>query len=107
MEKKFYKSTTDKIISGVCGGIGEAFNLNPWIIRIVFILFGCGFLGIVAYFALAYMLPEGSNAGGNNTATPKSNTSTPESWGDEWETEKPTAEKNDDDDKSNNTFTLG
>ena len=48
MEKKLYKSSTDKKILGVCGGIAEYFEVDSTIIRIVAVLLalsgGMGFL---------------------------------------------------------------
>ena len=35
------RSKDDKIIAGVCGGIGEATGVNPWLFRLLF-LFGGG-----------------------------------------------------------------
>lgn len=58
--KKLYLSDTNKKIGGVCGGIGEYFNLDPMLVRIVFILvtllsFG---LGIVAYILMWMVIPK-------------------------------------------------
>ena len=39
MEKKFYLSSTDKKIAGVCGGIAEYFNIDPLIVRVAFLVF--------------------------------------------------------------------
>lgn len=36
--RKFYRNPDDRIIGGVCGGIGSYFNINPWIPRIIFLL---------------------------------------------------------------------
>ena len=36
---KLYRSSKNKVIGGVCGGLGEFFNIDPTIIRILFILF--------------------------------------------------------------------
>jgi len=36
--KRLYRSRKDKIIAGVCGGMGEYFNIDPVWIRIIFIL---------------------------------------------------------------------
>lgn len=61
MDKKLYRSTTDRKILGVCGGMGEYFNIDPTIIRLLWIfmllptaLFG----GIIAYFIAAAIIPE-------------------------------------------------
>jgi phage shock protein PspC (stress-responsive transcriptional regulator) len=37
------RSRTDKVIAGVCGGIGKHTGLNPWLFRILFIILGGGF----------------------------------------------------------------
>ncbi|MCL2216454.1 MAG: PspC domain-containing protein [Defluviitaleaceae bacterium] len=64
MTKRLYKSQTNKTISGVCGGIGEYFNADPSLIRILWVLatlFTGGMPGIIAYIACAIILPEGTN----------------------------------------------
>ena len=38
MDKKLYLSRTNKILVGVCGGIGEYFNVDPTLVRVLFIL---------------------------------------------------------------------
>ncbi|PKK38624.1 hypothetical protein ABB02_02094 [Clostridiaceae bacterium JG1575] len=59
MYKRLYKSRTDKKISGVCAGIAEYFDLDPTIIRLLFIVlvFGYG-TGLLAYFICALVMPE-------------------------------------------------
>lgn len=62
MEKRLYRSRTDRMIWGVCGGLGKYFGLDPTIIRLIFVLliFAGGF-GIIAYLVLAVVAPlEGS-----------------------------------------------
>ena len=56
--KKLYLSDSDHKIGGVCGGIGEYFDKDPTLIRILFImviLFSFGF-GILAYLAMRLLL---------------------------------------------------
>jgi phage shock protein PspC (stress-responsive transcriptional regulator) len=63
--KKLYLSETDKKIGGVCGGLGEYFERDPTIVRILFvllILFSFGF-GILAYLALWLIIPKRPSAG--------------------------------------------
>lgn len=36
--KRIYRSRTDKIVAGICGGLGEYFSIDPVIIRIIFII---------------------------------------------------------------------
>ena len=48
MEKRLYKSNTNKMVDGVCGGIAEYFDLDPTLVRLGWVLLcaaGCsGFL---------------------------------------------------------------
>ena len=57
-EKRLYRSRKSKMICGVCGGIGEYFNIDPTLIRLVFILFGCTGGGILAYIIAAIIIPD-------------------------------------------------
>lgn len=70
MEKRLYRSTTDKMIGGVAGGLAEYFKIDPTIIRVLFVVtvfFGGG--GIIAYIILWIVVPEkpfnlpGTNSG--------------------------------------------
>ena len=57
--KKLYKSDTNKKIDGVCGGIGEYFNVDPTMIRLAWIVFVClGGSGILAYIIAAIVMPR-------------------------------------------------
>ena len=40
MNKKLYKSNTNKMICGVCGGLGEFFSIDPTIIRLIWAILG-------------------------------------------------------------------
>ena len=56
--KKLYRSTDDKVIAGVCGGLGEYFDIDSTIIRIVFILLAVsGGSGIIIYLVMALIVP--------------------------------------------------
>ena len=59
MEKKLYRSKTDKKICGVCGGLAEYLNVDPTVIRLLWVLatlfVGCGLL---AYIVAALVIPE-------------------------------------------------
>lgn len=37
--KRLYRSRTDSKIAGVCGGLGEYFNIDPVWVRLLFVLF--------------------------------------------------------------------
>ena len=57
---RLHKSTKDKKVAGVCGGIAEYLNTDPTIIRLVFALMVLGWgTGLLAYIVLALVLPEG------------------------------------------------
>ena len=59
MEKKLYRSRTDKKICGVCGGLAKYFNIDPTIVRLALVLcvLFAGF-GILAYIIAALVMPE-------------------------------------------------
>ena len=68
MEQKLYRSRTDRMIWGVCGGLAKYFDIDPTIVRVVAVLliFANGF-GLLAYLVLAIVVPiEGSKV-----STPK------------------------------------
>lgn len=59
MEKRLYRNTDNKIISGVCSGLGEYFNLDPTIMRIIFLILFFGFgTGVLIYIILWVVMPE-------------------------------------------------
>ncbi len=59
MEKRLYKSATDKKLDGVCAGLGEYFNLDPTLVRLAWVLF-CflGGSGVLAYIIAALIIPR-------------------------------------------------
>jgi phage shock protein C len=60
--KRLYRSETDKKIAGVCGGLGIYLNLDPTVIRIVFLLLLLpgGLPGLVPYLILWLLIPAES-----------------------------------------------
>ena len=57
---RLHKSVKDKKISGVCAGIAEYLNMDPTIIRLIFALLAVGWgSGVLVYFILSFILPEG------------------------------------------------
>ncbi|HUX35588.1 MAG TPA: PspC domain-containing protein [Candidatus Paceibacterota bacterium] len=62
--KKLYRSRTDRIIAGVCGGLGEFFNIDPVLFRIVFIvLLFSGGSGILIYLVMMLIIPKEEDGG--------------------------------------------
>lgn len=59
--KRLYLSITDKKISGVCGGIGKYFDVDPAIVRLAWIVMTVltGVMpGIIAYIIAALVIPK-------------------------------------------------
>ena len=59
MEKKLYRSTTNKTIAGVCAGLAEYLNIDPTIVRVIWAIASIFIpAGIVAYLAGMFIIPE-------------------------------------------------
>lgn len=58
--KKLYRSRIDKRICGVCGGIAEYLEVDPTIIRLLWVLLTfCSFgTALLAYFICALIVPN-------------------------------------------------
>ena len=57
--KRLTKSSADRKLAGVCGGIAEYFEIDPTIVRIAWVLFCClGGSGLLAYIICAIVMPE-------------------------------------------------
>lgn len=59
-EKRLMRSTTNKMICGVCGGIGEYLNLDPTLVRLIWALCSLASVGMgfVLYIIAAVVMPE-------------------------------------------------
>lgn len=59
MNKKLYRSKIDSMICGVCGGLGEYFEVDSTIVRLIAIvlIFGWG-SGLLAYLVAAIIIPK-------------------------------------------------
>lgn len=60
MAKKLYRSKTDRMIAGVCGGLAKYFEVDPIIIRVIFfiLLLPGGLPGILPYVIMWIVVPE-------------------------------------------------
>ncbi|MFW6271110.1 MAG: PspC domain-containing protein, partial [Bacillota bacterium] len=59
MNKKLYRSTEDKMLGGVCAGIAEYFEIDPTLIRLIFVLiFFAEGIGFLAYIVAWIIIPE-------------------------------------------------
>ena len=60
-KKRLTRSKKNRMIAGVCGGIGEYANIEPAFIRLLWVAFTLltgFFVGIVLYIAAAVIIPE-------------------------------------------------
>ncbi len=56
---KLYRSKKNRIIAGVCGGIGEYFNVDPTLIRLLWLFISImGGSGVLAYIIAWIIIPE-------------------------------------------------
>ena len=64
MQKKLYKSETDKKVCGVCGGIAKYFGIDSTLVRlaaVLLVLFAGG--GLLAYIICALVIPDDPTGG--------------------------------------------
>ena len=63
MKKKLYKSSSNRMVDGVCGGIAECLGIDPTLVRLVWALLCItGGSGFVAYIVAALIMPSASAA---------------------------------------------
>lgn len=66
--KKFYRSKSDRIIAGVCGGLGEYLKIDSVFFRVAFVLAAFfGGSGILIYLILALVIPETNDSDNNES----------------------------------------
>ncbi len=59
MARKLYRSQTEKMIAGVCGGLGEVLDVDPTIVRVVFVLLALmAGHGVLLYIILWLIMPR-------------------------------------------------
>ncbi len=58
--KRLYRSRSERMIGGVCGGIGKYLKIDSTVIRLLFLLlaFLSGVPAIIAYIILLFVVPE-------------------------------------------------
>ena len=63
MEKRLYRSRTDRMLGGVCGGIAEYFGVDPTLIRLLAVVPYCGWRAShnCLYIAWIVIIPERPN----------------------------------------------
>ncbi len=59
VQKRLYRSKNDRMVAGVCGGLGHYFGIDPVLVRLAFVaLTVAGGVGILIYLVSAIILPE-------------------------------------------------
>jgi phage shock protein C len=59
MNKKLYRSSGDRKVAGVCGGIAGYFGIDATVVRLVWVFFTFFALsGLMAYIVCAIVIPE-------------------------------------------------
>jgi len=57
--RRLYRSKSDRMIGGVCGGLGEYLSMDPTVVRILFILLALTpFNGLIAYLLMLIIVPQ-------------------------------------------------
>ena len=59
--KRLYRSKKNRVLAGICGGVGEYFNVDPVLIRLIWVLvviFTGFFPGVLAYIIAIFIVPE-------------------------------------------------
>jgi phage shock protein C len=59
VEKRLYRSRNDRVVAGVCAGLGHYFNLDPVLIRVIAVVLGFMSFGtlLLLYLVLALIIP--------------------------------------------------
>ena len=58
MQRKLYRSRNDSRIAGVCGGLGEYLDIDPTLVRLIFVLLALtGGHGVLLYIILWLIVP--------------------------------------------------
>jgi len=59
-DKKLVRSSNDRMFLGVAGGLGEYLNIDPVLVRLLFVFAGLSTMGqaLLVYFILAIVMPE-------------------------------------------------
>ncbi len=56
---RIHRSSKNKVLFGVCGGLGEYFNIDPTLIRLFWIIFSLVYgVGILAYLIAVVIIPK-------------------------------------------------
>lgn len=72
--KKLYRNRNDRMIGGVCAGLGEYLGIDATIVRIIFIVLAFAGLGGVVVYAILWIITPEEPLPGDTTIEVKSET---------------------------------
>ena len=74
MERRLYRSRTDRMIFGVCGGLADYFDVDPTLVRIAFVVLAfLHGIGVLAYIIMAIVVPQEGTAATRSSDVVKEN----------------------------------
>lgn len=58
--KRLYRSSDNRFFAGICGGLGEYFDVDPTVVRVVYVLLSLltAFMGVLLYIILLFVIPN-------------------------------------------------
>ena len=58
--KRLYRSSDNRVFAGICGGLGEYFDVDPTVVRVVYVLLSLltAFMGVLLYIILWFVIPN-------------------------------------------------
>lgn len=64
MNRRLYRSETERMVGGVCGGLADYFQVDPTLVRVAFVLLALlNGLGLIGYVVLWIIVPRQSRLG--------------------------------------------
>lgn len=73
MKKKLYRSQNERMIGGVCGGLAEYFEIDPTLVRLIFVLLAlAGGNGVLIYIIMLLIIPENPSFQSTSHSQPSS-----------------------------------
>lgn len=69
--QRLYRSATDKVVAGVCGGLAAYFRIDPTLVRLAFVVFAlAGGASVLLYIVLWIFMPIGEGTGATGLRGP-------------------------------------
>jgi phage shock protein C len=72
-DRRLRRSSADKLLFGVCGGLARHLEVDPVLVRLAFVVLGALVWGVIAYLALAVLMPQDNAPAATPAQTAKQN----------------------------------